>query len=92
MCIRDSCYTSDPAPQDRFVSAVDGHQAVTMMHLYDDRVVHTIVPLVDAPEVSGFPADVAAQVEAMSAEERRDLVSRKDSPLYSGEHRLDPAP
>ena len=87
-----TCYTSDPAPQDRFVSGVDGHQAVTMMHLYDDRVVHTIVPLVDAPEVSGFPGDVAAQVEAMSAEDRRELVSRKDSPLYSGEHRLDPAP
>ena len=87
-----TCYTSDPAPLDRFVSGVDGHQAVTMMHLYDDRVVHTIVPLAEAPEVSGFPADVAAQIEAMSAEERRELVSRKVSPLYNGEHRLDPAP
>jgi 3',5'-cyclic-AMP phosphodiesterase len=87
-----TCYTMDPAPDARFVSGVDGHQAVTMMHLYDDRVVHTIVPLAEAPEVTGFPADVAAQVEALTSEQRLDLVSRKDSPLNTGEIHLDPAP
>ena len=87
-----TCYTMDPAPDARFVSGVDGHQAVTMMHLYDDRVVHTIVPLAEAPEVTGFPADVAAQVEALTPEQRLDLVSRKDSPLNAGEIQLDPTP
>jgi 3',5'-cyclic-AMP phosphodiesterase len=80
-----TCYTSDPAPAARFVSAVDAHQALTMMHLYDDRVVHTIVPVADAPEVSGYPSDVRAQVEALSAGERRELLSRKDSPFYRGD-------
>ncbi len=80
-----TCYTSDPAPLERFVSGVDGHQAVTMMHLYDDRIVHTVVPTDDAPEVSGFPSDVTAQVEALSPDERRELLSRKDSPFYAGE-------
>jgi len=79
-----TCYTSDPAPTDRFVSGVDAHQAVTMLHLYDDRVVHTLVPVTESPEVSGYPADVAAQVEALSAEERREILSRKDSPFYRG--------
>lgn len=79
-----TCYTSDPAPLARFVSGVDGHQAFTMVHVYDDRIVHTIVPLEDAPEVSGFPADVRAQVEALTASERLDLLSRKDSPVYTG--------
>ena len=74
-----SCYTSDPAPAGRFVSGVDGHQAITVLHVYDDRVVHTIVPLAEAPEVSGFPADVVAQLEALSADERREILSRKDS-------------
>ena len=74
-----TCYTSDPAPVERFVSGVDGHQSLTMLHVYDDRVVHTVVPLAAAPEVSGFPSDVIAQVEALSAEERRELLSRKDS-------------
>ncbi|HEU5039013.1 MAG TPA: phosphodiesterase [Nocardioides sp.] len=80
-----SCYTSDPAPLERFVSGVDGHQAFTMVHLYDDRVVHTVVPAAEAPEVSGFPSDVRAQVEALTPEERRELLSRKDSPIYTGE-------
>jgi 3',5'-cyclic AMP phosphodiesterase CpdA len=79
-----TCYTSDPAPLERFISGVDGHQAVTMLHLYDDRIVHSVVPVAEAPEASGFPSDVVAQVEALSADERRELLSRKDSPFYTG--------
>lgn len=80
-----TCYTSDPAPLARFVSGVDGHQSITVLHLYDDRIVHTIVPVHEAPEVSGFPSDVVAQVEALSADERRELLSRKDSPFNTGD-------
>lgn len=80
-----TCYTGDPAPRERFVSGVDGHQAFTMVHLYADRVVHTVVPVADAPEVSALPSDVRAQVEALTPEERRELLSRKDSPVYTGE-------
>ena len=79
-----SCYTTDPAPVDRFVSGVDGHQAFTMLHLYDDQVVHTLVPLARATEVSGYPSDVVAQVEALSPEDRREILSRKDSEFNSG--------
>ena len=80
-----SCYTSDPAPVRRFVSGVDGHQAITMMHVYADRIVQTVVPLAEAPEVTGFPSDVIAQVEALSPEERREILSRKDSPFNTGQ-------
>jgi 3',5'-cyclic-AMP phosphodiesterase len=80
-----TCYTSDPAPLERFISGVDGHQAVTMLHLYADRIVHSIVPVTEAPEVSGYPSDVRRQVEALSPEERREILSRKDSPFYTGE-------
>ena len=76
---------ADPAPQDRFISAVDGHTSVNVLHVYDDRVVHTVVPVPEAPEVSGYHSDVRAQVEALTPDERRDLLSRKDSPLYTGE-------
>lgn len=78
-----SCYTLDPAPVDRFISGVDGHQAFTMTHLYDDRVVNTIVPLAPAPELTGFPADVVAQLEATTPEERREHLSKKDSAFNS---------
>jgi 3',5'-cyclic-AMP phosphodiesterase len=74
-----TCYLSDPAPLDRFISAVDGNTSVNTVHVYADRVVHTIVPVPDAPEVRGFGTDVVPLVEALSPEERRDMVSRKDS-------------
>ncbi len=74
-----SCYTCDPAPLDRYVSGVDGGQAFTMMHVYADRIVHTVVPLHDSPEVSGFPSEAAALLLALSPEERREEVSKKDS-------------
>ncbi len=79
-----TCSPSAPAPLERFISGVDGHQAFTMLHVYEDRIVHTTVPVAGAEEVTGFPADVAAQVEALSHEERREILSRKDSPFYDG--------
>jgi 3',5'-cyclic-AMP phosphodiesterase len=87
-----TCYTVDTAPLDRLISAVDGHQAFNVVHVYDDRVVHSIVPVPDAPEVDGFGSDVAPLLEALSPEERLDMVSRKDSPLNTGELSLDAPP
>ncbi|PUA82617.1 phosphodiesterase [Nocardioides currus] len=74
-----SCYTSDPAPVDRFVSGVDGGQAFTMVHAYGDRLVHTIVPLERGPEVSGVGLDILAAVEELSLEDARELASSKTS-------------
>ncbi|HEX3932952.1 MAG TPA: phosphodiesterase [Nocardioides sp.] len=79
-----TCYLADPAPLGRFISAVDGNTSVNAVHVYADRVVHTIVPVPDAPEVSGFGTEVAPLVEALSEEERRDMVSRRDSDFNRG--------
>ena len=43
-------------------------------------------------EVDGYGADAAPLLEALSPAERLDLVSRKDSPLNTGELTLDPPP
>lgn len=80
-----TCYTSELAPDHRLLSAVDAHQAFTMLHLYADRVVHSVVPIHDGTEVSGYGIEMAAPFDALSVEERFDLVARKDSPLYAGE-------
>jgi 3',5'-cyclic-AMP phosphodiesterase len=74
-----SCYTTDPAPLDRVVSGVDGHQAFNTVHVYDDRIVHTVIPIPEAPEVSGQPGEMKALLDALSPEERREIISRKDS-------------
>jgi len=79
-----TCYLADPAPLDRFISAVDGHTSVNAVHVYADRVVHTVVPVPDAPEVGGYGMDVAPLVEALGPEERFDMVSRKDSEFNGG--------
>ncbi|KRA32453.1 MULTISPECIES: metallophosphoesterase [unclassified Nocardioides] len=76
-----TCYTSDIAPDQRLLSGVDAHQAFTMLHLYDDRVVHSVVPASDGLEVSGHGLDMLAPFNAMTAAERFDMVSRKDSLL-----------
>ena len=80
-----TCYTSELAPDDRLLSAVDAHQAFTMVHVYADRVVHSVVPIDDGPEIAGYGTEMAAPFEALSTDERFTLVSRKDSPLYAGE-------
>jgi len=79
-----TCYLADPAPLGRLISAVDGHTSVNAVHVYADRVVHTIVPVPEAPEVSGFGLDVLPFVEALGSEERLDMISRKDSDFNRG--------
>jgi 3',5'-cyclic-AMP phosphodiesterase len=79
-----SCYTSDPAPVERFVSGVDGSQAFTMVHAYDDRLVHTVVPLVAGPEVNGIGLDVLEALGTISLEEAVELASSKTSAFNTG--------
>ncbi len=78
-----SCYTSDPAPVDRFVSGVDAGQAFTMVHAYDDRLVHTLVPLERGVEVSHVGSDVAEALEDVPLEQARELASSKTSQFNS---------
>ena len=78
-----SCYTSDPAPIDRFVSGVDAGQAFTMVHAYDDRLVHTLVPLERGPEVSHLGSDIAEALESVPLEQARELASSKTSQFNS---------
>ena len=74
-----SCYTSDPAPVDRFVSGVDAGQAFTMVHAYDDRLVHTLVPLERGTEVTHLGSDITEALEGVPLEQARELASSKTS-------------
>lgn len=75
-----TCYLAAPAPRDRLINAADGHQSVNLIHVYDDRVVHTLVPVAMAPEVHGYGLDVLDALQALGGDERREFLSRKDSP------------
>jgi 3',5'-cyclic AMP phosphodiesterase CpdA len=80
-----TCYTSELAPDRRLLAGVDSHQTFTLLHLYDDQVVHSVVPAFDGAEVSGYGLEMLEPFRALSAAERFDVVSRKDSALYSRE-------
>lgn len=76
-----TCYTSEVSPNQRLLSGVDANQAFTMLHLYADRVVHSVVPALDGPEISGHGLEMLEPFNALTPAERFDMVSRKDSLL-----------
>ena len=76
-----TCYTLALAAEGRLLSGTNSNQAFNMVHLYDDTVVHSIVPVGDDAEVSGFAMDAAAQIIAMTPEQRLEMFSSKMSPF-----------
>jgi 3',5'-cyclic AMP phosphodiesterase CpdA len=80
-----TCYTLALAAEDRLLSGNNENQAFNMVHLYENSVVHSIVPLGDETEVSGFATEYAEQIIAMSPEQRLEMFSSKNSPFNSAE-------
>jgi len=76
-----SCYTMALARTDVVVGGYDAFQSYDAVHVYPDRLVHTRVPLGDAPLVSGFPVSVLGQLAALPAAVRLELFSWKHSGL-----------
>ena len=74
-----TCYTLALAAEDRLLSGNNENQAFNMVHLYENSVVHSIVPLGDETEVSGFATEYAEQIIAMSPEQRLEMFSSKTS-------------
>ena len=80
-----TCYTLALTEGERLLSGVDADQAMNLVHLYEDRVVHSIVPVGERVEVTGFSADRKAQIEAMTFEQRLEVFSNKKSSFNLGE-------
>lgn len=75
-----TCYTLDlSAPPHQF-SGVDRGQAFTLVGVYEDRVVHSIVPLGEGAQVSGFSDLFLRNIASMSPEDRLEAFSSKRSP------------
>ncbi|SDS56112.1 metallophosphoesterase [Microterricola viridarii] len=72
-----TCYTMDVAAADRELVGVNGGQSMNLVHVYADRVVHSVVPLAEAPVVTHFEAGFLARLEALDDAGRRELFSRK---------------
>lgn len=85
-----TCYTLDVAPIQRLISSIDAFQSFNMIHVYEDRLVTTMVPIDDAAEIHGYGEDMRPLLEAMTLEEQFEMVSRKDSLLNAMEDQVGP--
>ena len=74
-----TCYSLDAGAQIGALVGVDGGQAVNLVQFYEDRAVHTVIPIGNPQPVSGFSESVLDQLAAMTAQERREAFSNKRS-------------
>ncbi|WP_156760455.1 phosphodiesterase [Microbacterium karelineae] len=72
-----SCYTMDVARPAREVNGMDAGQSFHLVHVYDDQVTSTVVPVDAADPAEFFTPEWYARVEAMTPDERLAFFSRK---------------
>lgn len=74
-----TCYVIDNTAEAGSLVGIDGGQSINLVHVYDESVVHSIVPVGPWPQVSGFSGVVLDALAAMSPDERREAFSNKES-------------
>ena len=74
-----TCYTLTIGAEGRLFSGVDAGQAFNAVHVYEDQIVHSIVPIGENAEITGFSSDNIDLIASLTFEERLDLFSRKNS-------------
>jgi 3',5'-cyclic AMP phosphodiesterase CpdA len=72
-----TCYTMDVAAPDSTLVGRDGGQSISLVHVYADQVVHSIVPLGDFPVVASFGTDFTSRLEAASEVELREYYAKQ---------------
>ena len=74
-----TCYTIDPSAPVGSLLGVDGAQSINLVHVYDDQILHSVVPVNETRTVSGFPDSVLERLERMTHDERIAAFSSKAS-------------
>src|SRR5690606_36120487 len=74
-----TCYTIDASAEPGTLAGVDSGRTFNLVHVYDDQVVHSIVPIGDARRVAGFSGAFLDALAAMTPDERREAFSSKRS-------------
>ncbi|MGO1415132.1 MAG: phosphodiesterase, partial [Microbacterium gubbeenense] len=72
-----SCYTMDVARPSRQINGMDAGQSFHLVHVYDDQVTSTVVPVAATDPAEFFTPAWYQRLEAMTPEERLDFFSRK---------------
>jgi Icc protein len=87
-----TCYTIDPSAPVGSLLGVDGAQSINLVHVYDDQILHSVVPVTETRPVSGFPDSVIERLEQLSHEERIAAFSSKTSTFNLAEVESSAAP
>jgi 3',5'-cyclic-AMP phosphodiesterase len=72
-----TCYTMNLARPAVEVNGMDAGQSFQLVHVWDDTITHSVVPVVDAPTGEFFTAEWAERMARLSPEERLEAFSRK---------------
>jgi 3',5'-cyclic AMP phosphodiesterase CpdA len=72
-----TCYTMNLQRPPSSVNGMDAGQSFHLVHVYDDVVTHSVVPVVAAETADTFTPEWLARMAAMTAEERLEVFSRK---------------
>lgn len=81
-----TCYTVDMGmSKDNLMTAVDGGQAIQLVHIYEDTVVHSVIPIDEFSQLAAYPAALRALADTMSEEQIIDMVSNKNSEFNRAE-------
>jgi 3',5'-cyclic AMP phosphodiesterase CpdA len=72
-----TCYTMNLGNPPRSTNGMNGGQSFNLLHVYDDRITHSVVPIGDFETSDFFTDEFIAEMEALSPEERIEAFSRK---------------
>lgn len=87
-----TCYTIDASAPAGSLLGVDGAQSVNLVHVYDDQILHTVVPVNETRPVSGFPDSVLDRLAELTHEQRIEAFSNKNSTFNLAEVEASGAP
>jgi 3',5'-cyclic AMP phosphodiesterase CpdA len=75
-----SCYNIDLVAQSsKILAANTSAVSASLVHLYPEQVVFSIVPMEDVEDITSYDASSRPMIEAMSPLERREMFSNKNS-------------
>lgn len=72
-----TCYTMNLQRPPTEVNGMDAGQSFHLVHVYDDTITHTVVPVVEAPTGDYFSAEWVERMSRLSPDERLEAFSRK---------------
>ena len=75
-----TAYTMDLSARPGELLGIDGGRSFTLVHVFDDSVVTSVVPIGPFPAVTSFEEGFLAEVANLSPEERLERFSRKQPP------------